>query len=158
MGTWRARASAASITGACIFAVVTGAGAVFVGDWWGQHHGPVVTVYVTTTATAAQASQTTVARADHPRGHRRPRASEVAHDADAQADAGSAQVTRVTVTAAPTPRRHPSAPADPAPVSPDPATSEPEVLPSGALPTPTGVDGEPAPGGVITHSPGHPVR
>jgi hypothetical protein len=155
VGTWRARASAASITGACVFAVATGAGAVFVGDWWGQHHGPVVTVYVTQSATAAQTSQTTVARADHPRGHRHSRASEVAHEANAQvgaqADAGSAQVAQVT--AAPTRRRHPLAPSAPPLVSPDPT-----VASSGPLPTPSGVNGEPAPGGAITHSPGHPVR
>ena len=46
MSTWKARASAASIMGACVFAVASGAGAVFVGDWWGQHHSPVVIQYV----------------------------------------------------------------------------------------------------------------
>jgi hypothetical protein len=45
VSTWRARASAASVAGACVFATATGAGAVFVGDWWGQHHGPVVVEY-----------------------------------------------------------------------------------------------------------------
>ena len=38
--TYKTRASAASVAGACVFAVVSGAGAVFAGDWWGQHHGP----------------------------------------------------------------------------------------------------------------------
>ena len=46
MSTWKTRASAASIMGACVFAVASGAGAVFVGDWWGQHHSPVVIQYV----------------------------------------------------------------------------------------------------------------
>lgn len=42
---WREHASAASVTGACVFATVTGAAAVFAGAWWGQHHGPVVVRY-----------------------------------------------------------------------------------------------------------------
>jgi hypothetical protein len=42
---WKERASAVSVTGACVFAMVTGASAVFVGAWWGQHHGPVVVRY-----------------------------------------------------------------------------------------------------------------
>lgn len=46
MSTWRARISAASLVGACVFAVATGAGAVFVGNWWGRHHAPVVVQYV----------------------------------------------------------------------------------------------------------------
>jgi len=46
MSTWKTRASAASIMGACVFAVASGAGAVFVGNWWGQHHSPVVIQYV----------------------------------------------------------------------------------------------------------------
>ena len=46
VSTFRTRASAASIAGACVFAVVSGAGAVFAGDWWGQHHGPVVIQFV----------------------------------------------------------------------------------------------------------------
>ena len=46
MSTWKTRAAAASIMGACVFAVASGAGAVFVGDWWGQHHSPVVIQYV----------------------------------------------------------------------------------------------------------------
>ena len=167
MGSWRARASVASITGACLFAVTTGAGAVFVGDWWGQNHGSVVTVYVTTTASAPGTRPPAVAV--HPgRGHSRARASasEAAHDAadaadaDAQADAGSAQVARVTPAAS----HHRSKPAPPAPASPFATTVEPGTAPPslGGSPEPTGTDGEPAPVVVptpgITHSPGRPSR
>jgi hypothetical protein len=42
---WKEHASAVSVTGACVFATVTGAAAVFAGAWWGQHHGPVVVRY-----------------------------------------------------------------------------------------------------------------
>jgi hypothetical protein len=45
MNRWKEHASAASVTGACVFAMVTGASAVFAGAWWGQHHGPVVVRY-----------------------------------------------------------------------------------------------------------------
>ena len=56
MSTWKTRASAASIMGACVFAVASGAGAVFVGDWWGQHHSPVVIQYVDGPADTSQAA------------------------------------------------------------------------------------------------------
>jgi hypothetical protein len=46
---WGARAS---VTGACLFALTAGAGAVRVGDWWGQHHGRVTVRYVTGTSPA----------------------------------------------------------------------------------------------------------
>ena len=63
MGSWHVRASAASITGACVFAVVTGAGAVFVGDWWGStHHSTVVTQFVTAAASPAHSRPPTAAR------------------------------------------------------------------------------------------------
>src|SRR5208283_5988233 len=57
MGTWKTRASAASVTGACVFALVAGAGAVFAGDWWGQHHGPVVVQFINGPAGDAQAKK-----------------------------------------------------------------------------------------------------
>ena len=62
MGTWKTRASAASVTGACVFALVTGAGAVFAGDWWGQHHGPVVVQFINGPAGDAQAKQSHAGR------------------------------------------------------------------------------------------------
>lgn len=39
-------ASVVSVVGACVFAMATGASAVFLGDWWGLHHGPVSVQYV----------------------------------------------------------------------------------------------------------------
>ena len=67
MGSWHVRASAASITGACVFAVVTGAGAVFVGDWWGStHHSTVVTQFVTAPASPAHSRPPTAARSVSP--------------------------------------------------------------------------------------------
>ena len=75
MSTWKTRAAAASIMGACVFAVASGAGAVFVGDWWGQHHSPVVIQYVdgpagtSRTATSHAASvQKVDAQTDAPPG------------------------------------------------------------------------------------------
>jgi hypothetical protein len=62
MGTWKSRASTASVTGACVFALVTGAGAVFAGDWWGQHHGPVVVQFINGPAGDTQAKQTHAGR------------------------------------------------------------------------------------------------
>lgn len=154
MGSWRARASVASLAGACLFAVTTGAGAVFVGDWWGQHHGSVVTVYVTTTASPPGTRHAAVAA--HPgSGHLRARtsASEAAHDADA--DAGSAQVARVTPAAS----HHPSRKRHLAPSSPVVTTVAPSLS---ASPGPSGTVGEPAPvvtvSPGVTHSPGHPSR
>jgi hypothetical protein len=102
MGSWHTRASAASITGACVFAVVTGAGAVFVGDWYGSsHHGTVVTEFVTTPASARPGSESAVARPAPPaatgRHAGRPAGSEV------QADARTA---RVAGTSPPGPGRH----------------------------------------------------
>jgi hypothetical protein len=67
MGSWHVRASAASITGACVFAVVTGAGAVFVGDWWGSsHHSTVITQFVTAPASPAHGSHPAAARSAPP--------------------------------------------------------------------------------------------
>jgi len=76
MSTWKTRAAAASIMGACVFAVASGAGAVFVGDWWGQHHSPVVIQYV-----------------DGPAGTSRAATSHAAsvQKVDAQTDAPSGQ-------------------------------------------------------------------
>jgi hypothetical protein len=153
MGSWRARASVASLAGACLFAVTTGAGAVFVGNWWGQHHGSVVTVYVTATASPPS---TTHAVATHPGStHRRAHTSEAVHDADVAADAGSAQVARVTPAAS----HHASRKRHLAPSSP----VVPTVTPSlGASPGPSGTGGglvpvvTVSPG--VTHSPGHPSR
>jgi len=62
MGTWKTRASAVSVTGACVFALVTGAGAVFAGDWWGQHHGPVVVQFINGPAGDSQAKQSHAGR------------------------------------------------------------------------------------------------
>jgi hypothetical protein len=104
MGSWHIRASAASITGACVFAVVTGAGAVFVGDWWGSsHHSTVVTQFVTAPASPAHGSHPAVTRSARPApaGHHTsggPGRSQV------QADAQTAQVARSA----------PAAPAHPA--------------------------------------------
>ncbi len=68
MSTWKTRASAASIMGACVFAVASGAGAVFVGDWWGQHHSPVVIQYVDGPVGTSRARH--VARGVGPEGRR----------------------------------------------------------------------------------------
>ncbi len=62
MGNWKTRASAASVTGACVFALATGAGAVFAGDWWGQHHGPVVVQFINGPAGDAKAKQSHAGR------------------------------------------------------------------------------------------------
>ena len=62
MGTWKTRASAVSVAGACVFALVTGAGAVFAGDWWGQHHGPVVVQFINGPAGDSQAKQSHAGR------------------------------------------------------------------------------------------------
>ena len=62
MSTWKSRASTASVTGACVFALVAGAGAVFAGDWWGQHHGPVVVQFINGPAGDTQAKQTHAGR------------------------------------------------------------------------------------------------
>lgn len=87
MGSWHVRASAASITGACVFAVVTGAGAVFVGDWWGSsHHSTVVTQFVTTPASPAHGSHPAVARPAPPAvaGHHTSGGGTARSQADAQ--------------------------------------------------------------------------
>jgi len=110
MGSWHTRASAASITGACVFAVVTGAGAVFLGDWYGSsHHSTVVTEFVTTPASARPGGQSAVARPAPPvatgRHARRPAGSEV------QADARTARVAR---SVPPAPGRHAKKAAAPA--------------------------------------------
>jgi hypothetical protein len=108
MGSWHVRASAASITGACVFAVVTGAGAVFVGDWWGSsHHSTVVTQFVTAPASPAHGSHPAVARPVHPAvaGHHTSGGTTRSQaQADAQADAQAARVAGPT----------PAAPAHPA--------------------------------------------
>ena len=104
MGSWHVRASAASITGACVFAVVTGAGAVFVGDWWGSsHHSTVVTQFVTAPASPAHGSHPAVARSAPPAqtGHH---TGDGTTRTQAQADAQTARVARST----------PAAPAHPA--------------------------------------------
>src|SRR6202012_4241630 len=81
MGSWRARASVASLAGACLFAVTTGAGAVFVGDWWGPHHG-------SAPPRPPPPAPSPPAVAAHPgTSPRRAQASEAAHNADADADA-----------------------------------------------------------------------
>jgi hypothetical protein len=141
----------ASLTGACVFAVVTGAGAVFVGDWWGQHHGPVVTVFVTAPASVAQPGHTIVASSPQAASsHRRTgRGRGVTANGDVQADAKTAQVARTKAA-----RRHPAASATPAPVTPTATT----VGPVTATPSaPTGTESGPVPAGtavpVITVSP-----
>jgi hypothetical protein len=97
MGSWHVRASAASITGACVFAVVTGAGAVFVGDWWGSnHHSTVITQFVTAPASPAHGSHPAVARSAPPAGHH---TSGGTTRSQAQADAQTVHV------AGPTPAR-----------------------------------------------------
>jgi hypothetical protein len=106
MGSWQVRASAASITGACVFAVVTGAGAVFVGDWWGSsHHSTVVTQFVTAPASPAHGSHPAVTRSAPPAqtGHHTsggPTRTQV------QADAQTAQVARSTPAAPAHPAHH----------------------------------------------------
>jgi hypothetical protein len=148
----------ASLAGACLFAVTTGAGAVFVGDWWGQHHGSVTTVYVTTTASAPGTSHAAVAA--HPKArHPRPRASasEVADEADGWPDPGAAQVAHVTPAASHHPS--PSRTAHPAPAGSSATTVTPSL---GGSPGPGGTGSEPAPVVAptpgVTHSPGHPSR
>ena len=96
MSSWHVRASAASITGACVFAVVTGAGAVFVGDWWGSsHHSTVVTQFVTAPASPAHGSHPAVARSAPPAGAGHHTSGGAARS-QAQADAQTAQVARST--------------------------------------------------------------
>jgi hypothetical protein len=109
MGSWHVRASAASITGACVFAVVTGAGAVFVGDWWGSsHHRTVVTQFVTAPASPAHGSHRAVARSAPPAGAGNHTSGGAR--SQAQADAQTAQVARST-PAAPAAPAHPAHPA-----------------------------------------------
>ena len=55
-GASMTRASTAAVMGACVFAVSSGAGAVFVGDWWGQHHGPVVIQFVSGPGSTSRAA------------------------------------------------------------------------------------------------------
>ena len=106
MGSWQVRASAASITGACVFAVVTGAGAVFVGDWWGSsHHSTVVTQFVTAPASPAHGSHPAVTRSAPPAqtGHH---TSGGTTGTQVQADAQTAQVARSTPAAPAHPAHH----------------------------------------------------
>ena len=106
MGSWHVRASAASITGACVFAVVTGAGAVFVGDWWGSsHHSTVVTQFVTAPASPAHGGHRAVARSAPPAGAGNHTSGGAR--SQAQADAQTAQVARST-PAAPAHPAHPA--------------------------------------------------
>jgi hypothetical protein len=101
MGSWHIRASAASITGACVFAVVTGAGAVFVGDWWGSnHHSTVITQFVTAPASPAHGSHPAVARSAPPAvaGHH---TSGGTTRSQARADAQTVQVARSTAARPP---------------------------------------------------------
>lgn len=139
MGSWQARASTASITGACVFALATGAGAVFVGDWWGSHHGPVVTEFVTTPASPPHGSHPAIAGsagAVRPAATRHQASGSPAR-AQAQADA---QTARVAGTG-PTVRVHHSVP--PATLVPVAAASA-SATPTGIGATPTGTQ---APGG-----------
>ena len=107
MGSGHVRASAASITGACVFAVVTGAGAVFVGDWWGSsHHSTVVTQFVTAPASPAHGSHPAPARSAPPAGAGHHTSGGAAWS-QAQADAQTAQVARST-PAAPAHPAHPA--------------------------------------------------
>jgi hypothetical protein len=109
MGSWHVRASAASITGACVFAVATGAGAVFVGDWWGSsHHSTVITQFVTAPASRAHGSHPAVTRSTHPaRAARHTSGGTTRTQVQAQADVKTAQVARSTPA-------HPAHPAHPA--------------------------------------------
>ena len=108
MGTWKTRASAASVTGACVFAVVAGAGAVFAGDWWGQHHGPVVVQFINGPAGDSQAKQS---HAGPVRARRSPALTKSAVPAEPESDVNkpnpqTSQVSppppRATARAAPT--------------------------------------------------------
>jgi hypothetical protein len=138
-----------------VFAVLTGAGAVFAGDWWGQHHGPVVTVFVTPPASASRASHTTVAGSPRPAASRRTRtgSSVPAYgDGDAQADANTARVAHVGPVAPAS--HHPAKPPGPAaPATPGGTKAPGPVLSA----TPGGTETGPAPAGasapVVTSSP-----
>jgi hypothetical protein len=148
MGSWRTRASAASITGACVFALVTGAGAVFLGDWVGSHHGTVVTKFVTTPASPAHSGHSAAARSARPAAtvHRTGAATE----GGAQADAKTAHVARASRAAW---AHHSGVPAAPAPViSTAPATA-PLASPS-ATPTASGAGSAPSTTPSSTDSPG----
>jgi hypothetical protein len=148
MGSWQARASTASITGACVFAVVTGAGAVFVGDWWGSHHAPVVTEFVTTPASPPHGSHPAVARSVHPvtARHRAisgaPAPGEVQADAQTARVAGTGQSARAHPPAKPAAAGHrpaghgPDGQKPPGPASTSPA-AVPSVSASGSAPAST---------------------
>ncbi|HWG15052.1 MAG TPA: hypothetical protein VG268_17420 [Streptosporangiaceae bacterium] len=162
MGSWRTRASAASITGACVFAVVIGAGAVFVGDWVGSHHGTVVTEFVTTPASPVHSGRSAAARSVPPAAtvHRTGAATQ----GGVQADAQTAHVAK----ASPTAREHRStapaarapagtAPARTAPARTAPARTAPATVgPASPSATPTASGAGPAPSSTpsSTDSPG----
>jgi hypothetical protein len=147
MGSWRTRASAASVAGAFVFAAVAGAGAIFVGDWWGTHHAPVVTEFVTTPASPVPGSHSAIARSARPAAtvHRGGAPAR----GQAQADAKTA---RVAGTSPAVPAHRPAGPATPAQAGPGPATVPP-ASPS-ATPAASGAGSTPSSAPSSTDSPG----
>ncbi len=154
MSTWKTRAAAASVMGACVFAVASGAGAVFVGDWWGQHHSPVVIQYVdgpggTSLAPTSQAAsvQKVDAQTDAPSGQA-PAAYPVEPDsAISQADPDT-QTSRATPHRTINPRgsahRTPSASATATATVPATPSVTPSMTPT-VTPTPTDLSWSPSP-------------
>jgi hypothetical protein len=163
--------STASLAGACAFAVVTGAGAVFVGDWWGQHHGPVVVQYVGPSNSSARPSH--AAEAVRPSAPKQSGTSKTTREVAAEPDANQARST----TGASSPSRShsgssgsshsPGAAARPAPKKAKPAPSATSVAPTQPAPstsqtTPPATDptdppadpgGSVSPGGGRSHGP-----
>ena len=152
MSTWKTRAAAASIMGACVFAVASGAGAVFVGDWWGQHHSPVVIQYVDGPAATSRAAtshaasvQKVDAQTDAPSGQA-PAAYPVEPDSAISQEDPDTQTSRAT------PHRtvNPPGSAHGTPSASAPATvpATPSVTPSmtpTVTPTPTDPSWSPSP-------------
>jgi hypothetical protein len=150
MGSWRTRASAASVAGAFVFAAVAGAGAIFVGDWWGSHHAPVVTEFVTTPASPVTGSQSAIARSARPAAtvHR----GSAPARGQAQADAKTA---RVAGTSPAVPAHPPAGPAAPAQAGPGPATVPPASPPATpSTPAASGAGSAPSSTPSSTDSPG----
>jgi hypothetical protein len=152
MGSWRTRASAASVAGAFVFAAVAGAGSMLVGNWWGQHHGPVVTEYVTTPASPGPGGHHGPATSVRPATASPPSAGAASRGV-AQADAKTAREAGTSPAAVRTHR--PARPAAPAPASIGPATVPP-ASPSAAPATPTASGAGSTPSGTpsATDSPG----
>jgi hypothetical protein len=148
VSTWKTRVSAVSVVGACGFALVSGAGAVFVGDWWGQHHGPVVVEFVNGPADGSRvgaspaAADRGPARTGARTGEPATRAS-VPAEPDSDTGRSRAQAARVFWTA-PRPTKGHSAHTT-APVGPTATTAPPGPTATTAPPGPTATTAPPGP-------------